>query len=244
MPRRDRLKGGLADRETAPVDAEQLRMGIEVELEHTNDRGLAEEIARDHLVEDPQYYTHLEEMESKYARDESLTEEQAFAVLEPYFIAARSLFIAYCEQRGLGDVVKTTQFECRPDMHDTDRHFAGTTLDGRKVCAAPELAELPEDNVAAILAHEFGHVVDHRYPGRFVYADEELVLLAEVPEGAHRGDQARVARMKQWEGRDDDEIERVADAIAEQATGQQIGYSGPCMLQGLNRGKPRPKGLR
>lgn len=164
--------------------------------------------------------------------------------MEPYFIAARTLFVEYCEQRGLGAAVKDTKFECRSEMHDTPRHFAGTSLDGRKVLAAPELAELPEDNVAAIFAHEFGHVVDHRFPGRFVYADEELVLVAEVPEGVHRGDQARVARMRQWEAREDDEIERVADAIAEQATGQRIGYSGPCMLQGLNRGVERPRDLR
>lgn len=173
-----------------------------------------------------------------------LNSEEAFAVLEPYFIAARAIFVEYCVEQGLGDHLKDTKFECRSEMHDTERHFAGTTLDGRKVLAAPELAELPEDNVAAIFAHEFGHVVDHRYPGRFVYADEELVLVAEVPEGAHRGDQARVARMRQWENRDDDAIERVADVIAEQATGQKIGYGGPCMVQGFNRGVPRPEGLR
>lgn len=41
------------------VDAEQLRIGIEVELEHTDDEKVAEKIARDHLAEDPHYYTKL-----------------------------------------------------------------------------------------------------------------------------------------------------------------------------------------
>lgn len=50
------------------VDQEQLRMGIEVELEHTNDRAVAKKIALAHLEEDPKYYTHLNEMEDKYAK--------------------------------------------------------------------------------------------------------------------------------------------------------------------------------
>lgn len=41
------------------VDAEQLNIGIEVEKEHTDDEELAEEIARDHLAEDPHYYSKL-----------------------------------------------------------------------------------------------------------------------------------------------------------------------------------------
>lgn len=37
----------------------QLKMGIGVEMEHTNDKSVAEKIARDHLAEDPKYYTKL-----------------------------------------------------------------------------------------------------------------------------------------------------------------------------------------
>ncbi len=40
------------------------------------------------------------------------------------------------------------------------------------------------------------------------------------------------------------EIEVIADLIAQAAIGSRIGYSGKCMLQGLNRGVPRPEGLR
>jgi hypothetical protein len=172
--------------------------------------------------------------------DSEISNEEAHAILEPYFIVARRLFTEYCEGIGLGDAVKSTKFECRPEIHDSERHYAATTLDGRKVLVAPELAELPEDTVAAIFAHEFGHVLDHLYPACFVCVEDELVFLGEVPEGEH-SDQTRLARMKQWEGRDDHIVEVTADQIAEQVTGSRIGYSGPCMLQGLNRGVRRPK---
>jgi hypothetical protein len=47
-------------------DPIQLKMGIEVELEHTNIRKVAETIAKQHLEEDPQYYTKLKKMEKKF----------------------------------------------------------------------------------------------------------------------------------------------------------------------------------
>ena len=46
------------------VDPEQLKRGIEVEHEHTQDDAVAEKIARDHLAEIPNYYTWLDWMES------------------------------------------------------------------------------------------------------------------------------------------------------------------------------------
>lgn len=41
------------------VDPHQLEMGIKAEMEHTNDRKVAEKIALQHLAEDPHYYTKL-----------------------------------------------------------------------------------------------------------------------------------------------------------------------------------------
>ena len=46
----------------------QLKMGIEVELEHTNNRKVAETIAKQHLEEDPHYYTKLKKMESGFKK--------------------------------------------------------------------------------------------------------------------------------------------------------------------------------
>lgn len=45
------------------VDPEELRMGIEVEMEHTNNQEVAKRIALDHLQEIENYYTLLMKME-------------------------------------------------------------------------------------------------------------------------------------------------------------------------------------
>jgi len=60
------LIGGIGDK-TKPedVDPKQLKIGIEVEQEHTNDPNAAREIALDHLTEDPEYYTKLRRIEKK-----------------------------------------------------------------------------------------------------------------------------------------------------------------------------------
>ena len=61
----DQLPGGRADNiSPANVDPEQLAMGIEHEMEHTHDPSLAREIAMDHLLEDPLYYSHLQTIEA------------------------------------------------------------------------------------------------------------------------------------------------------------------------------------
>ena len=64
--RADNLLGGLADdKEPEDFDPAQLAMGIRVEMEHTNDKAVAMEIAMDHLTEIPDYYTRLETMEDE-----------------------------------------------------------------------------------------------------------------------------------------------------------------------------------
>ena len=71
----DKIPGGLADGKTLADIANhhkievvdlmpEYRLGIKTEMEHTSDKSIAEEIARDHLFEDPKYYTKLEKMEN------------------------------------------------------------------------------------------------------------------------------------------------------------------------------------
>ena len=63
---KDRLSGGFADgRHPAEFDTEQLVMGINVELQHTDDPYVACEIAMDHLAEIEDYYTRLAQMEEE-----------------------------------------------------------------------------------------------------------------------------------------------------------------------------------
>jgi hypothetical protein len=54
------LTGDAGDT-TAPsnVNTKELSIGVQVEMEHTNDDKIATEIAMDHLTEDPEYYTKL-----------------------------------------------------------------------------------------------------------------------------------------------------------------------------------------
>jgi len=55
-----KLQGGVGDvTPTNTVNPVQLSLGVQIEMEHTNDPDIAKEIAMDHLTEDPEYYTKL-----------------------------------------------------------------------------------------------------------------------------------------------------------------------------------------
>lgn len=66
----DSMEGGLAD-DAMPseFDPEQIIKGIKVEMEHTNDPKQALEITMDHLIEIPDYYDHLDDMESEASEE-------------------------------------------------------------------------------------------------------------------------------------------------------------------------------
>lgn len=54
------LMGGKGDKLTEDdVDPDELKKGIDIEMEHTKSRKIAKEIALDHLAEDTRYYTRL-----------------------------------------------------------------------------------------------------------------------------------------------------------------------------------------
>lgn len=64
------IPGGLGDnKSTNDVDPKELKIGIEVEFEHTDDKDKATEIAMDHLSECPTYYTRLKKMEENCEED-------------------------------------------------------------------------------------------------------------------------------------------------------------------------------
>ena len=83
----DKLPGGLADGDPlSDFDPEELSMGVEIEKEHTVDKELAEEIAKDHLKEIPDYYTRLRKMEeeakAEMNQDEVTDTDSLFASLQ------------------------------------------------------------------------------------------------------------------------------------------------------------------
>lgn len=57
MNKFDKFFKGVDD--SIKYDPNQLEMGIQVEMEHTNDRKIATIIAKHHLAEDSHYYTKL-----------------------------------------------------------------------------------------------------------------------------------------------------------------------------------------
>jgi len=62
------LLKGVGKHKEVPVtkfDPQQIKMGIEVEHEHTDNDALAQQIAKDHLSEIPDYYTRLKIMEDE-----------------------------------------------------------------------------------------------------------------------------------------------------------------------------------
>jgi len=66
------IPGGLAeDQPDSKYPADQLRMGIGVEKEHSPDPAKAKEIAKDHLEEHPNYYTALDKMEKRLEEGKS-----------------------------------------------------------------------------------------------------------------------------------------------------------------------------
>ena len=71
------LSGGISDNKSIEDIAKkhkknvsdiksQLNKGIKVEMEHTNSKAKAKEIAMDHILEDPNYYDKLQKIETKY----------------------------------------------------------------------------------------------------------------------------------------------------------------------------------
>ena len=73
---KDKIKGGLADKKKpCDFDQEQLNAGIKVEMEHTDDKGIASEIAMDHLTENANYYKKLKVMEEGGSKDKKEASE-------------------------------------------------------------------------------------------------------------------------------------------------------------------------
>lgn len=97
---KDIIHGGKADnRPDSDFDMKNILKGMKVEREHTTDKRIQKEIAKDHLTEDPQYYQKLEKME-KGAEEDRVT---------PYH---------------LSKIEKAKKHEQEQLMNHYDKHFA------------------------------------------------------------------------------------------------------------------------
>ena len=158
-------------------------------------------------------------------------------MLRPYFVVVQEMFV----KAGL-TAVRRVRLVCSSEMHDRPRHFAGTTEDGLEIHVAPVMAEIDEQAVLGITAHEFGHATDFLYPGEFVVGKGEERIVRRVRDEVP--DKQWLRWQRAWQGRSPDVVEKTADLIAASVWGSPIGYVGPCLLQSFEGGVPRPLGLR
>lgn len=167
---------------------------------------------------------------------EPLAPDEAYSVLEPYFNAVRDEYLT----AGLKKV-KCVRLFVAPAMHDSARHFGACKDDGSMVLLAPELADVPDTVMLAIMAHELGHATDFLYPGEFVLGQGGPALRR----AARDVEEKQWSKwLKAWHQRDADVVELTADAIAERVMGVPYGYLGPCFIQSFDAARARPMGLR
>lgn len=169
--------------------------------------------------------------------------ELAAAVLEPHFDAVRDVFAEFRPDGGVPlSKIKKVKLIVDPAIRNSPRHYAACRTDGKYILLAPQAADLPLEQLVAIISHEFGHAADFNYPGKWLTpnrGDEEAIWV-----GDHEDSKQLRKWFKLWNQRSDDQIEMAADSIAYTVTGMPISYCGPCMLQCFSGTRSRPRGLR
>ena len=79
----DQISGGLSDaKPDDQFDLEEVEKGVKVEMEHTNDKDKAREIAKDHLVENKDYYKKLDIMEKSELKE--MEKKEATLKIRPF----------------------------------------------------------------------------------------------------------------------------------------------------------------
>jgi hypothetical protein len=80
----DLIPGGEGDKKKpSDFDAAAVDAGTDVEMEHTNNRAIAREIALDHLAEDPKYYEKLKAIHKADDDDPDYDPESGEPILDP-----------------------------------------------------------------------------------------------------------------------------------------------------------------
>lgn len=123
---KDKLPGGKADKKKPKdFDKQALAEGVKVEREHTKDPNLAQEIAMDHLTEDPKYYKKLKQVEKAEdiaeILDEIFGKRLAAALGKPFKPLKKATPIAVRMQRLL---------DRRPDLREKFERGDGVDRSG------------------------------------------------------------------------------------------------------------------
>ncbi len=167
--------------------------------------------------------------------------EVVACIITPYFDAVRDSFVWFSPEPGVSlSKLSKTGFLIEPAIHDSERHFAACRDDGGLIVFAPGIVDLSEENVIAMIAHEFGHAADFAYPGSWVTSEDPTKPAIWI---GSRNDKQAMRWRKFWMGRNKDQQEMAADSIVKTVTGRTIGYCGSLQIQCFT-GIPRPAGLR
>lgn len=137
----NKIKGGKADKMTAKDIADKFKLpvskinaqitkGVKIEMEHTDNKERATEIAMDHISEFPDYYDRLEKMEKAAEKDLEKTNEGIKSS-----IAAASLGLSL-----MGNPQMTKGSNITPmSQTQTQKVLARVTIEGSQPISNPDL---------------------------------------------------------------------------------------------------------
>jgi len=109
------LIGGKGDKsKTSDFDPKQVAMGRKVEMEHTDNPKVAEEILRDHLKENPRYYSKLKQI--------GLADELKKSKTIPFHEVANHVDDLHFEGANRGNPEIDTDDEGNPDLFGIHKH--------------------------------------------------------------------------------------------------------------------------
>lgn len=169
----------------------------------------------------------------------------AAAVILPYFDAVRDVFAAFHPEPGVTlERLARVRFVVDSAVRDSARHFGATTESGLQQYYAPDIIDLDEEVLTAIITHEFGHSADFAYPHRWIIpAPRGGEAAVWIRDAITNTPQARKWRTL-WGTRSADHVEWTADGIALAITGRPVVYCGDEAVQCFRGGVRRPAGLR
>lgn len=138
---REFIKGGrAAGRSPKEFPKKQIKMGIKVEHEHTPKRGIAQEIAMDHLAEFPDYYTRLHKMEAQAKRAHRVAESATHrAMLQETSRLVRELMSGRLNAQNVGRVRSAGILRSPETMEQ------GLDVGSRELAKRHRIAKMPKE---------------------------------------------------------------------------------------------------
>jgi hypothetical protein len=170
---REILPGGRADYvPDSAFNPRALREGTQHEMEHTRNRRVAREIAKDHLLEDPQYYRKLKRMERKNPGEpapSAVSRYEEFHGVEPAEFQAGKLWVPG-DLTLIGEAVEVNYQIIDPDsdkeLNQVYFHDHGPRVKVYKRCERGERADLSYSTFPKDL------VVLGSFPGLTLHTDD------------------------------------------------------------------------